>query len=114
FLGCASASSNYYYDGGAYSDDASAIPNAGVRAVIDVSSQPGPTGSSGRVTPYVSDDLSNDIWIQLGYTASMNQVPRGFYQIWNLSSSSVLTTGYFSVMRGPHVFAIYLKSGSTW
>ena len=108
-----SAAASAVWYGGAESLDSSALPNVGVRAVIDVVNQPNiPAGS--YVLPWISDELSNGVWLQAGYYVQQGSAPMGFMQIWNLSSGNILQTKYPTVTIGPHTFSIYLKSGTTW
>src|ERR687883_35834 len=71
----ASASTIYTWYGGAQSNDSSALPNVGVRSVIDVINQP---IASGSLSVWVSEELANGIWIQAGYVVNQyNPVPHG-------------------------------------
>ena len=95
---------------GASSTDSSAVPNNGVRGTIQVISTP----VVGCLAFWVSDDLSNSNWGQVGYYICNASTPVAFYQIWNLNSNTVLTTGSTSVSVGTHTFSMYLQSGTTW
>ena len=114
----ASASTGSIWYAGATSTDSSAIPNYGVRSVIDVESQPNiPAGSD--LLPWVAVTLSNNIWIQAGYYnqptgTGTSTPPKGFLEIWNLNTYTILQTLYPPVTTGKHIFSIYLVSGTTW
>jgi len=72
------------------------------------------TQVSGCLAFWVSDDLSNNVWGQVGYYICSGSSPVAFYQVWNLNTYAVLTTGSASVSQGSHTFAMYLQSGTTW
>jgi hypothetical protein len=95
---------------GASSTDASALPNAGVEGVIQVIS----TQVTGCLSFWVSDDLSNNNWGQVGYFICDGSVPVAFYQAWNLNTNEIIAGGSASVSPGTHSFAMYLQSGTTW
>jgi hypothetical protein len=95
---------------GVQSTDRSALPNTGVRSVMQVIT----TQSSGSLAFWVSDDLSNNYWGQVGYFVSRGGVPVSFYQVWNLNSSSVVFEGSALTSAGFHTFSLYLKTGNTW
>jgi len=107
----AEAATGYYWWVGAKSNDSSALPNVGVRAIIDVVEQP---GIPGYIIPWVSNNLSNNIWIQVGYICNQGAAPYAFYQIWDLNTNTVLKQGYPSITTGLHTFSVYLKTGTTW
>lgn len=103
-------SGNYWWVG-ASSTDSSALPNTGVRANIDVTSQSVP----GTLSFWISNDLSNNMWGQVGYyLSSSSSTPRAFYQIWNLNTNTIVTTGGAAVTTGSHTFSMYLQSGTVW
>jgi len=62
----------------------------------------------------VSDESSAGIWAQVGYYICNGSTPVAFYQIWNLNSGAVLTTGTSSVSAGTHTFSMYLQGGTVW
>ena len=95
---------------GASSTDSSALPNTGVRGAIQVISM----SVVGCLAFWVSDDLSDSIWGQVGYYICNTSTPLAFYQIWNLNTNAVLTTGTTFVSTGSHTFSMYLQSGTTW
>jgi len=95
---------------GAASTDSSALPNTGVQGTIQVISTP----VVGCLAFWVSDDLSNSVWGQVGYYICDSSTPEAFYQIWNLNSNTILTSGSASVSVGTHTFSMYLQSGTTW
>lgn len=95
---------------GASSTDASALPNTGVMSVIQVIS----TQVTGCLSFWVSDDLSNGNWGQVGYFICDGSVPTAFYQVWNLNTNEIIAGGSASVSPGAHSFAMYLQSGTTW
>ncbi|MDG6902475.1 MAG: hypothetical protein JRM80_11040, partial [Nitrososphaerota archaeon] len=95
---------------GASSTDSSALPNTGVRGTIQVISQFIPN----VLDFWVSDDLSNNEWGQVGYYLDASSTPIAFYQIWNLNTNTVLTSGTTSVTTGSHLFSMYLQAGTTW
>jgi hypothetical protein len=95
---------------GASSADPSALPNTGVRSTIQVINQE----TAGPLAFWVSDGLSNDLWGQVGYFISGGGSPVGFYQVWNLTSDVLMTSGTTSVNVGNSTFAMYLQSGTTW
>ncbi len=95
---------------GASSTDSSALPNTGVQGKIQVIS----TSVVGCLAFWVSDDLLNNVWGQVGYYICDTSTPLAFYQIWNLDTNAVLTSGSKSVSTGSHTFSMYLQSGTTW
>ena len=105
-----STSGNYWWVG-ASSTDSSALPNTGVRANIDVASQSVP----GSLSFWISNDLSNNMWGQVGYYLSQGSTtPQAFYQIWNLNTNTIVATGGAAVTTGSHTFSMYLQSGTVW
>ena len=95
---------------GAMSTDHSALPNTGVRSTIQVIS----AQTAGPLAFWVGDGLSNNVWGQVGYYLSGGGQPVGFYQVWNLSSDILITSGTASVNTGNHTFSMYLQNGTTW
>lgn len=95
---------------GASSTDSSALPNTGVKGTIQVIS----FSTSNVLDFWVADDLTNNVWGQVGYYIMGGGSPVAFYQIWNLNTNSILTTGTASVSAGSHTFAMFLQSGTTW
>src|SRR5208337_2221539 len=95
---------------GADSTDSSALPNTGVDGTIQVISTP----VVGCLAFWVSDDLSNSVWGQVGYYICNTNIPIAFYQIWSLSNNTILTSGSTTVSVGTHTFSMYLQSGTTW
>ena len=95
---------------GASSTDSSALPNAGVKSVIQVFS----THVTGCLSFWVSDDTGDNNWGQVGYYICNGSTPEAFYQVWNLNTKSVLTGGIAPISTGAHTFAMYLQSGTTW
>lgn len=97
---------------GASSNDASALPNTGVRGTISVADI---SVANGDVLDFwVADELSNSNWGQVGYYIMGGGLPVAFYEIWNLNTNTVLTTVTTSVSTGTHTFSMYLQSGTTW
>jgi len=97
---------------GASSTDSSALPNTGMEGVIQVISTS--VSASNCLAFWVSDDLSNNYWGQVGYYICGSTVPFAFYQIWDLNNMSVLASWSTSVSTGDHTFSMYLQSGTTW
>jgi len=95
---------------GASSTDSSALPNTGVKGVIQVIS----TQVTGCLAFWVSDDLSNNNWGQVGYFICDGSVPVAFYQVWSLNTNTIIAGGSASVSSGEHTFTMYLQSGTTW
>lgn len=95
---------------GAYSTGSQALPNTGVRGQITVISYQTPN----VLDFWVSDDLSNDVWGQVGYYIENGATPVAFYQVWNLSAHKILDEGVTPVTAGLHLFAMELQSGTTW
>lgn len=104
-----SASSSVWWVG-AESTDSSALPNTGVRGSFQVIN----FAVTGCLSFWVADDLSNNIWGQVGYFICGGSTPVAFYQIWNLGSNTVLSGGSTSIIAGAHTFSMYLQSGTTW
>ena len=96
---------------GAQSVDGSALPNTGVQAKIQVSSQP----FSGCLSFWVSEsELSNGDWAQIGYYICDGSTPVAFYQVWNIPGGDIVTGGTDSISTGTHTFSVYVTSGTTW
>jgi len=95
---------------GASSTDGSAMPNTGVRGVIQVIS----LDVSGCLSFWVSDGTSNGNWGQVGYYICNGSTPQAFYQVWNLNTQTILAGGTTAVSPGYHTFSMYLQSGTTW
>src|SRR2546426_7959558 len=108
FPATAGASSVWWV--GASSVDSSALPNTGVRSTFQVITLP----VVGCLSFWVSDDLSNNVWGQVGYYICDGTTPTAFYQIWNLNTNTVLSGGSSTVSIGAHTFSMYLQSGTTW
>jgi hypothetical protein len=95
---------------GASATTASALPNTGVSGTVQVISTP----VSGCLTFWVSDDLEDNIWGQVGYYLYGSSTPVAFYEIWNLNTNTELFAATTSVTTGYHTFSMYLESGTTW
>ena len=109
------ATTNFYV--GAYANvdsDPSGFPNSGVEGAIQVVSQQ----VSGCLSYWVDDDSAANVWGQVGYYICNGSNPVAFYQVWNLSSSTVLSTGLSNVTLGYHSFSMYSVAasagGDTW
>jgi hypothetical protein len=107
----AQASSSGVWWVGAQSVNGSALPNTGVEAKIQVSSQ----YFSGCLSFWVSEsELSNGDWAQIGYFICSGSTPVAFYQVWNMPGNDVLTGATASISTGAHTFSAYVTSGTTW
>ena len=95
---------------GGMSSDSSALPNTGVRSSIEVIS----LQTDGSLAFWVSDDMLNNVWGQVGYFISEGGAPIAFYQIWNLNTSTILTEGSTPISVGVHAFSMYLQNGTNW
>lgn len=97
---------------GASSSDHSALPNTGVRATIQVIY----FQTSDVLDFWVADDLSNNMWGQVGYANTPgSSAPWAFWQVWDLTTNQMVGTGSTSsISVGSHVFSMYLQSGMTW
>ena len=95
---------------GVKSTDSSALPNTGVRGVLQVIR----LQTNGSLAFWVSDDLSNNLWGQVGYFISGGGAPIAFFQIWNLNTSTIVFEGSAPTTTGLHAFAMYLRNGTTW
>jgi hypothetical protein len=84
--------------------------NSGVKGAIDVVFQ----SVAGLLSFWISDDLSNNVWGQVGYYVYGSSAPIAFYQIWDLNSNIVLSGGMTTVAAGYHTFSMYLLGGTTW
>ena len=98
---------------GAQSSDSSALPNTGVRSSIQVISDSS-IAENDCLSFWIADGLTNNEWGQVGYYLCDGDAPTAFYQIWDLSSDTILSGGTESVSAGTHVFSMYLQSGTTW
>jgi hypothetical protein len=87
-----------------------AASNGGVRSRIDVISTP----TTGALAFWVSDGMSNHLWGQVGYSVSGGGPPIGFYQVWNLTSNTLLASGTTAVSLGNHTFVMQEKQGTVW
>ena len=105
----ASSGSNFYYVG-AEASGSDALPNSGVQATIQVVSQP----VSDCLSYWVSDDLSNNMWGQVGYSICGGSTPWAFWEVWNLNTTSFVTQSFAPVTTGYHKFSMYLQSGTIW
>ena len=94
--------SSYWYVG-ASSSDPSLQSNQGVRSSIQVRNQ---TIKVGVLSFWVSESFSNNLWAQVGYYTESNSTPVAFYQVWNLTGKSEVTTGTTSLSSGLHLFSI--------
>jgi hypothetical protein len=87
------------------------LNNTGARTTVQVVSEP----VVGCLSYWVSDDSAANIWGQVGYYICNSSTPVAFYQIWNLDSYSILTTGTTTVSTGYHTFSMYSQpGGNTW
>lgn len=98
------------YQVGAMSTDPSALPNTGVRSTIQVVD----AQTTGSLSFWVSDCLSNNVWGQVGYFISEGSLPVGFYQAWNLTSNTIIARGTTPIGTGEHTFSMYVQNGTTW
>ena len=105
---------------GARSTTASAIPNSGVRATLEVVDAP---PESGCLSYWTSDTLDNRMWGQVGY--SMCTYPgypvyarTAFFQVWDLSvppdGELLLDVDTTDLSLGLHSFSMAQQSGTTW
>jgi len=69
---------------------------------------------TGCLSYWVGDDSQANIWGQVGYYICDGSTPVAFYQVWNLNTSSVLSTGTTPVSSGSHFFSMYLEYGTVW
>jgi len=110
----ASASSSSFFYVGAFinaNSDPSSVPNSGVQATIEVVSQQ----AIGCLSFWVDDAAVSNIWGQVGYYICNASAPVAFYQVWNLTTNQVLTTGTTSVTNGYHQFSMHSQNaGNTW
>ncbi|MGP8125599.1 MAG: hypothetical protein ACLQEQ_07015 [Nitrososphaerales archaeon] len=111
----ASSGSNYYYVGAqapssACSPTCAPVFNTGAETQVQVVSQQ----VTGCLSYWVGDDSQANIWGQVGYYICDGSSPVAFYQVWNLNTSSVLTTGTTTVSAGSHFFSMYLEYGTVW
>lgn len=105
------ANSSYWYVG-ASSSDPNLQSNRGVRSSIQVRNQ---TILEGVLSFWVSESFSNNLWGQVGYYTEPNSNPIAFYQVWNLTEKSEVTTGTSSLTGGLHHFSIIeLGQTSVW
>lgn len=87
------------------------MSNTGIRGTIQVIG----ANVTGCLSFWVAEQMaSNNVWGQVGYfLCDTNGVtPTAFYQVWN--SGGVAAGGSTSVSTGPHVFSMYVQSGTTW
>jgi hypothetical protein len=95
---------------GVESTDSSALPNTGVRGVLQVIG----IQTSGSLAFWVSDDLSNNFWGQVGYFISGGGAPIAFFQVWNLNTKTIAFEGSTPTSNGFHTFSMFLRNGTTW
>ncbi len=87
------------------------LTNAGAQTTIQVIS----TQVTGCLSYWIGDDSAANLWGQVGYYICNGASPLAFYEIWNLTSGAVLTTGTTSVTTGYHTFSMYsMSGGATW
>jgi hypothetical protein len=84
--------------------------NEGVRSRIEVVN----VQATGSLAFWVSDGMPNQLWGQVGYFLSGGAPPVGFYQVWNLTSDTLVASGTTPVSTGNHTFEMYLQKGTTW
>lgn len=70
--------------------------------------------TSDSLSFWVSDDLSNNYWGQVGYFISGGGAPIAFFQVWNLNTSVIEFEGSTPTSDGFHAFSMFLKNGTTW
>ena len=90
--------------------DCSFPTNSGAQATIQVVNQQ----VTGCLSYWIGDDSSADIWGQVGYYICNGSTPLAFYQIWDLVTYSILTTGESEISPGYHKFSMYVDSGTSW
>jgi hypothetical protein len=95
---------------GAMSTDPSALPNSGVRSTIRVIG----LQTGGSLAFWVSDDMPNSVWGQVGYFISQGGAPIAFFQVWNLNTSTIVMEGSTPTSIGVHTFSMNLRNGTTW
>ena len=98
---------NYWYVG-ASSSNSTFLQNNGIRSEIQVL----PQNVSSFLAFWVSETMSNNLWGQVGYYIFHNSRPVAFYQVWNLSTKSEITSGTIDVSFGDHLFSMFLTKGT--
>lgn len=93
--------SEFFYVG-ASTNVPSIEQNTGVRSLIQVKSQ----DVRGVLSFWISEATANNMWAQAGYYIDNGSKPTAFYQIWNLTDRTEVTTGTESVSSGIHLFSI--------
>src|SRR5579864_5245816 len=96
----------HYWYGGACVDNSSVLENAGARTMIDVK----PQYVNSFLAFWTSESFSGDLWAQVGYYIYKSSVPIGFYQTWNLSTHTEISSATSSVSTGEHIFSFALRS----
>jgi hypothetical protein len=104
-IGVGETGPRYWY-GGACVDNSSVLENTGARTMIDVKSQ----YVNGFLAFWTSESFSGGLWAQVGYYIYKSSVPVGFYQTWNLSTHTEISSATSSVSTGEHIFSFALKS----
>lgn len=101
-------SANYWYVG-AVSDESAYSQNNGIRGEIQVA----PQGNvSSFLAFWVSETMSNQLWAQVGYYIFHGSAPTAFYQVWNMTTRSEITSGTAPVSQGNHIFSMSLTTGT--
>lgn len=105
------SSSEYWYVG-AVSTSPLSESNQGIRSSIQVTDQ---SVNEGVLSFWVSEAFNNNLWAQVGYYIQNGSSPVAFFQVWNLTERSELTTGTQSISIGVHTFAMQLiKQTNEW
>jgi hypothetical protein len=103
---------------GAESNATSSLPSTGIRSTIKVvsgvgvlPSDPAPLFAAWNAMP----EFSNNVWAQTGYFSTEDST-YGFYQIWDLASETIETTGEWPITDfADHTFTIqYSGTGTVW
>lgn len=89
--------------------------NTGVYSIIQVLPQHFGNGFGGCLSFWVGDNsFSSGAWGQVGYYACNGGGPQAFYQIWNMSTYSVIDANTIPITIGNHNFSMYLSAGTSW
>ncbi|HZW85796.1 MAG TPA: hypothetical protein VFE91_07855 [Nitrososphaerales archaeon] len=106
------AAASSYYQIGAKSADPKALSNTGVRTTVQVVNTP----MVGCLSFWISDELTNSVWGQIGYVICNGSTPWAFCQVWNMVTRTMMDNcpSGFALSTGYHTFTMMLQSGNTW
>jgi hypothetical protein len=95
---------------GASMGDATALPNTGISAVIEV------VPLNGGHYYWIGERTTALFWGQVGYVDYVDGSLRPFFQVWDLNTGQLVVSSSFKkkISAGSHTFTMELTRGTKW